>query len=98
MNKSHKLKYKNQMNGISMISLIITIIVLSILATITIGLVINTELVDKAKYANSKHSEAEIEEQMKLIYQDSPSMNQFIFYKKQNKLLKKEQILLKKKF
>ena len=55
-------------NGITLVALIITVIVLLILATVSINLVINNGILDKAKTAVDKYSDEEIEEQIKLSY------------------------------
>ena len=55
-------------NGITLVALVISIIVLLILAIISINLVINNGILDKAKTAVDKYSEGEIEEQIKLAY------------------------------
>ena len=55
-------------NGITLVALIVSIIVLLILATVSISLVINNGILDKAKSAVDKYSEGEIEEQIKLAY------------------------------
>ena len=62
-------KFKNS-RGITLVALIITIIVLLILATVSINLVINNGILDKAKTAVDKYSEGEICEQIKLAYQE----------------------------
>lgn len=54
--------------GITLVALVISIIVLLILATVSIGLVINNEILDKVKYGVDKSSDGEIEEQIKLGY------------------------------
>lgn len=54
--------------GITLVALVISIIVLLILATVSISLVINNGILDKAKYAVNKYSEGEIIEQIKLAY------------------------------
>ena len=64
-----KRKLKN-MEGITLISLVITIIILLILATVSITLLINGGILDKAKSAVDKYSENEIEEHIKLAYQE----------------------------
>ncbi len=52
--------------GITIVALIITIIVLLILATISISLVINNGVLDKAQHGVDKYSEEEELEQIKL--------------------------------
>ena len=52
--------------GITLVALIITIIVLLILATISISLVINNNILDKAQHGVDKYSEEEEFEQVKL--------------------------------
>ena len=49
-------------------ALVISIIVLLILATVSINLVINNGIIDKAKTAADKYSDGEIEEKIKLAY------------------------------
>ena len=51
-------------------ALVISIIVLLILATVSINLVINNGILDKAKSAVDKYSDGKIEEQIKLAYQE----------------------------
>ena len=55
-------------NGITLVAMVITIIILLILATVSISLVMNNGILDKAKSAVDKYSEGEIEEQIKLSY------------------------------
>ena len=57
-----------KVNGITLIAFVITIIILLILATVSINLVINNGILDKAKTAVDKYSEGEICEQIKLAY------------------------------
>ena len=59
---------KNIQNGITLVALIIIIIVLLILATVSINLIVNGGIVDKAKGAVDTYSESEIGEQIKLAY------------------------------
>ena len=54
--------------GITLVALVISIIVLLILAIVSINLLINNGILDKAKLAVDKYSEGEIEEQIKLAY------------------------------
>ena len=68
-NLNLKTKAKN-MKGITLVALVISIIVLLILATVSINLVINNGILDKAKTAVEKYSDGEIEEQIKLTYQE----------------------------
>ena len=62
-------KLKNK-NGITLVALIITIIVLLILAMVSIRLVMNGGIIDKSKNAVDKYSNEEIMEQIKLAYQE----------------------------
>lgn len=55
-------------NGITLVALVISIIVLLILATVSISLVFNNGILDEAKSAVDKYSEGEIEEQIKFAY------------------------------
>ena len=57
-------------NGITLVAMVITIIILLILATVSINLVMNNGLLNKAKSAVDKYSEGEITEQIKLAYQE----------------------------
>lgn len=67
--KNLNLKTKGKdIKGITLVSLVITIIILLILATVSISFVINNGILDKAKYAVDKYSDGEIEEQIKLAY------------------------------
>ncbi|MBR3325303.1 MAG: hypothetical protein IKG14_04585 [Clostridia bacterium] len=59
---------ENGESGITLVALVITIIVLLILATVSINLVINNGILDKAKSAVDKYSDSEIEEQIKLTF------------------------------
>ena len=69
--KNQNLKTKeNNMKGITLVALVISIIVLLILATVSINLIINNGILDKAKTAVDKYSEGEIEEQIKLAHQE----------------------------
>ena len=55
-------------NGITLVALIVSIIVLLILATVSISLVINNGIIDKAESAVNKYLEGEICEQIKIAY------------------------------
>ena len=55
-------------NAITLVALIITIIVLLILATVSINLVMNGGVLDKAKSSVDKYSEEEIKEKIRLAY------------------------------
>ena len=57
-------------SGITLVALIITIIVLLILAMVSIRLVMNGGIIDKSKNAVDRYSDAEIQEQLKLAYQE----------------------------
>ena len=57
-------------NGITLVALIVSIIVLLILATVSISLVVNNGILDKAKSAVDRYSEGEIGEQIKLAHQE----------------------------
>ena len=57
---------KIENKGITLVALIITIIVLLILATVSISLVINNGILDKAQHGVDKYSEEEELEQIKL--------------------------------
>ena len=63
-------RYIKEDKGITLVAMIISIIVLLILATVSISLVINNGILDKAKSAVDKYSDGENEEQIKLAYQE----------------------------
>ena len=54
--------------GVTLVALIITIIILLILATVSISLVINNNILDKAQHGVDKYSEEEELEQIKLAF------------------------------
>ena len=56
----------NNKNGITLVALVISIIILLILATVSISLIINSGIINKAKYGVDKYSEKEELEQIKL--------------------------------
>ena len=56
--------------GITLVALIITIIVLLILAIVSIRLVMNGGIIDRAERGTKAYSDAEIQEQLKLAYQE----------------------------
>ena len=60
-------KSMNNKSGITLVALIITIIVLLILATVSISLVINNNVLDKAQHGVDKYSEQEVKEKVELI-------------------------------
>ena len=66
MNKS---ELKSQ-NAITLVALIITIIILLILAIVSIRLVMNGGIIDRAERGTQAYSEAEIQEQIKLAYSE----------------------------
>ena len=57
-------------SGITLVTLIITIIILLVLATVSINLIMNGDLIGKAKTAVDKYSDGEIEEQIELAYSE----------------------------
>ena len=59
-------KNENSSKGITLVALVISIIVLLILATVSINLIINNGILDKAKLAVDKYSEGEELEQIQL--------------------------------
>ena len=59
---------KNTQRGITLVALIITIIVLLILAIVSIRLVMNGGIIDRAERGTQAYSESEIQEQIKLAY------------------------------
>ena len=85
-------------NGITLVALIITIIILLILATVSISLIINNGILDKAKYGVDKYSEQEELEQLKLIleeykmqhYLDKTGLEQFLEEKNIEVISKKD--------
>ena len=58
-------KLKNN-SGITLVALIITIIVLLILAMVSIRLVMNGGIIDRAEKGTQAYTESEIQEQIKL--------------------------------
>ena len=56
--------------GITLVALIITIIVLLILAIVSIRLIMNGGIIDRAERGTQAYSEAEIQEQIKLAYSE----------------------------
>ena len=63
-------RYIKEDKGITLVALIISIIVLLILATVSISLVINNGILDKAKSTVDKYSDGENEQQINLAYQE----------------------------
>ena len=61
-----KLQETNKENGITLVALVITIIILLILATISIQSLTNTGLFKKANMAANSYKESQIDEQIKL--------------------------------
>ena len=61
-----KLQEMNKENGITLVALVITIIILLILATISIQALTNTGLFKKANMAANSYKESQIDEQIKL--------------------------------
>ena len=59
-------KNENSSKGITLVALVISIIVLLILATVSISLIINSGIINKAEYAVFKYSEEEELEQIKI--------------------------------
>ena len=57
---------RNTQNGITLVALIITVITLLILATVSISLVINNNVLDHAQHGVDRYSEEEELEQIKL--------------------------------
>ena len=83
-NANDRLKHKkmrHKQNGITIVSLVITIILLLILATISLQAITQTGLFEGAKKAKEETQLAQIEEQMKL------TMTQMIAEKMEEKLL-----------
>ena len=64
-----KSKLKQQ-NAITLVALIITIIVLLILAMVSIRLVMNGGIIDRAQRGTKVYTAAEVQEQMKLAYSE----------------------------
>ena len=60
----------NTQKGITLVALIITVIVLLILAMVSIRLVMNGGIIDRAERGTQAYSEAEIQEQIKLAYSE----------------------------
>ena len=63
-----KTKNLRKENAITLVALIITIIVLLILAMVSIRLVMNGGIIDRAERGTKAYAEAEIGEQLKLVY------------------------------
>ena len=63
-----KNKIQNTKSGITLLALIVTVIILLILATVSISLVINNGILNKAKSAVDKYSKEEELEQIKLAF------------------------------
>ena len=59
-----------QAKGITLVALIITIIVLLILAMVSIRLVMNGGIIDRAEKGTKAYTEAEVQEQIKLAYSE----------------------------
>ena len=59
-----------EQKAITLVALIITIIVLLILAMVSIRLVMNGGIIDRAESGTQAYSEAEIQEQIKLAYNE----------------------------
>ena len=59
-----------QSKGITLVALIITIIVLLILAMVSIRLVMNGGIIDRAEKGTKAYTEAEVQEQIKLAYSE----------------------------
>ena len=64
-----KTKLKNN-KGITLVALIITIIVLLILAMVSIRLVMNGGIIDRAEKGTKAYTESEVQEQIKLAYSE----------------------------
>ena len=65
-NTKHQIS--NTQGGITLVALIITIIILLVLATVSINIVMNGGVINKAKLAVDKYSDEEVGEQIKLTY------------------------------
>ena len=63
------IKLKNN-KGITLVALIITIIVLLILAMVSIRLVMNGGIIDRAEKGTKAYTESEVQEQIKLAYSE----------------------------
>ena len=68
--RNTKYQIRNTQSGITLVALIITIIVLLILALVSIRLVMNGGIIDRAEKGTKAYTEAEIGEQIKLAYQE----------------------------
>ena len=70
--KLQNLKHQtpNTNHGITLVALIITIIVLLILAMVSIRLVMNGGIIDRAERGTQAYTESEIQEQIKLAYNE----------------------------
>ena len=67
---SQNTKYQipNTQRGITLVALIITVIVLLILAIVSIRLVMNGGIIDRAERGTQAYSDSEVQEQIKLAY------------------------------
>ena len=70
-------KFKNSINGITLVALVITIIILLILATISIQSLTNTGLFKKAQEAKEKTQAAEIN-QAKILNEYEEELNKYV--------------------
>ena len=64
------LQNKNNQKGITLVALIITVIVLLVLTVISIRLIINGEIINKAKRGTESYLESEIKEKIATAYQE----------------------------
>ena len=58
-------------SAITLVALIITIIILLILATVSISLVINSGIINRAKHSVDTYSESELEEKLKFAFSEA---------------------------
>lgn len=63
-------KIRNTQNGITLVALVITIIVMLLLSVVSINIMQNTGIISKSKESAGKYKEEEIKEQIKLAYSE----------------------------
>ena len=70
--KSEKLKVQNakRSEGITLVALSITIIILFLLAMVTINIVTNSGIINKTENSFSKYTEEEMKKKIELAYMD----------------------------
>lgn len=92
---------RNTQNGITLVALVITIIVLLLLAVVSINIVQNSGLIEKTKLAKEEHRASAIQEQLDLLKNEQeiakqnnetePSINELIDKLQEQKLITSEE-------